>query len=104
VICDSRILSADPLGRKPRHETMSTITTEPTKTFPIPTLKPPFTELLKASGVRSTQDLARNHPAKLLRWMEEVNSEKRIVRRMPPIESVTEWVEVAQHQHPVKKK
>jgi hypothetical protein len=83
---------------------MSTTTTEPTKTFPIPTLKPPFTDLLKASGVRSTQELARNHPAKLLRWMEEVNSEKRIVRRMPPIESVAEWVEVAQHQHPMKKK
>lgn len=83
---------------------MSTTATEPTKTFPIPTLKPPFTELLKASGVCSTQDLARNHPAKLLRWMEEVNSEKRIVRRMPPIESVTEWVEVAQHQYPSKKK
>ncbi len=69
-----------------------------TQMFPIPTLKPPFAELLKASGVASTQDLARNHPAKLLRWMTEVNSEKRIVRRMPAIESVTEWVQVAQRQ------
>jgi hypothetical protein len=73
-------------------------TSSPTKTFPIPTLKPPFTDLLKASGVRSTTDLARNNPAKLLRWMQEVNSEQRIVRRMPQIESVNEWVQVAKEQ------
>lgn len=71
-------------------------TTEPTKTFPIPTLKPPYTDLLKASGVRSAQDLAKNHPAKLLRWMEEVNSEQRIVRKMPELASVTEWISLAQ--------
>ena len=66
-----------------------------TITFPIPTLKPPYTDLLKASGVSSTHDLAHNHPAKLLRWMEEVNREQRIVRRMPELESVTYWVEQA---------
>jgi hypothetical protein len=74
-------------------------TSSPTKTFPIPTLKPPFTDLLKASGVRSTQELARNNPAKLLRWMQEVNAEQRIVRRMPQLESVSEWVQVAQTQN-----
>lgn len=64
-------------------------------TFPIPTLKSPYTDLLKASGVSSTNDLAHNQPQKLLRWMEEVNREQRIVRRMPEIESVTYWIEQA---------
>lgn len=66
--------------------------------FTIPALKPSHSELLMACGVSSTADLARNNPAKLLRWMEEVNAEKRIVRRMPALESVTEWVQVAQSQ------
>ena len=51
------------------------ITNEPTKTFPIPSLKPPFTDLLKASGVASAQELARNNPAKLLRWMQAQQGE-----------------------------
>lgn len=67
-----------------------------TITFPIPTLKAPYTDLLKASGVASTADLARNQPNKLLRWMEEVNAEQRIVRRMPTLDSIAEWVENAQ--------
>lgn len=48
--------------------------------------------LLEASGVRSTDQLAKNHPEKLWRWMAEVNSETRIVRRLPSLESVKAWV------------
>lgn len=48
--------------------------------------------LLEAAGVRSADELAQNHPDKLYRWMTEVNLEQRIVRRMPTLESVTQWV------------
>lgn len=42
-----------------------------------------YTKLLQACGVHSSSDLARNKPECLLRWMEEVNAEKRIVKQLP---------------------
>ena len=56
--------------------------------------------LLEASGVRSPEDLARNNPDKLLRWMTEVNAEKRLVRRLPELQQVRQWVEGAQNLQP----
>lgn len=49
--------------------------------------------LLVASGVNSPEDLAKNHPEKLLRWMAEVNAEQRIVRRMPDLAQISHWIE-----------
>ncbi|MFZ4763373.1 MAG: DUF4332 domain-containing protein [Roseimicrobium sp.] len=62
----------------------------------VPTLQPPYTELLRASGVRDTYELARNHPGKLLRWMEEVNHDQRLVRKLPSLDMVCDWVRAAQ--------
>lgn len=72
----------------------------PSNTYEIASLKAPYTDLLQASGVASAADLARNNPAKLLRWMEEVNAEQRIVRKMPTLDVVSEWVQMAKTRSP----
>lgn len=62
---------------------------------PLPSLLPDHAKLLAASGVHSLEELARSQPDKLLRWMEEVNAEQRLVRRLPDLSSVREWIEHA---------
>ena len=54
-------------------------------------------ELLQAAGIESLQNLARNEPAKLLNWIREVNDEARVVRRVPALERVTEWIAGAKY-------
>ncbi|TLD71203.1 DUF4332 domain-containing protein [Phragmitibacter flavus] len=56
--------------------------------------------LLEASGVKSTEDLAKNHPEKLLRWMTEVNADQRIVRRLPDLNQVAQWINEARSLQP----
>jgi hypothetical protein len=68
--------------------------------YHIPGLNTAHLELLQASGINSAQDLAKNHPGKLLRWMEEVNAERRIVRRMPSLDVVSDWVDKARTATP----
>ncbi len=54
-----------------------------------------YTKLLQACGVHSTADLAKNKPENLLRWMEEVNAEKRIVRELPSRQMIQNLVSSA---------
>ncbi|HSJ02253.1 MAG: DUF4332 domain-containing protein [Verrucomicrobium sp.] len=73
------------------------MTESTTTAFPTATpLEGPFAPLLTASGVRSSGELARNQPEKLLRWMEEVNAEQRLVRKLPTLETVRDWINQAQ--------
>lgn len=51
-----------------------------------------YTKLLQACGVHSSSDLARNKPECLLRWMEEVNAEKRIVKQLPSRELLQDLI------------
>ena len=67
----------------------------------IPGITPTQATLLEASGVASPEDLARSNPDKLLRWMAEVNSETRLVRRLPSLEHVSSWVRAARSFQPV---
>lgn len=62
----------------------------------LPTLEKSFAPLLTASGITSPSDLAKNQPDKLLRWMEEVNEEQRLVRKLPTLDTVREWIRQAQ--------
>ncbi len=64
------------------------------RTIPSET-KERYTKLLQACGVHSSSDLARNKPDCLLRWMEEVNAEKRIVKHLPSREMVQDLVSSA---------
>lgn len=54
-----------------------------------------YVKLLQACGVHSAADLAKNNPEKLLRWMEEVNSERHIVRQLPSRQMVCDLVSSA---------
>lgn len=54
-----------------------------------------YTKLLQACGVHSSSDLARNKPECLLRWMEEVNAEKRIVKQLPSRELLHDLISSA---------
>lgn len=54
-----------------------------------------YADLLEASGVDTVVELSRRRPDNLTAKMGEVNAEKNLVRRLPPLKSVTNWVEQA---------
>ncbi len=54
-----------------------------------------YAELLEAAGVDTVPELAQRNAANLTAKMEEVNAEKRLVRRTPPLTSVEKWIEEA---------
>jgi predicted flap endonuclease-1-like 5' DNA nuclease len=54
-----------------------------------------YSDLLEASGVDTVPELAQRNPVNLLNKMVEINSEKRLVRRLPTQREVSNWVEHA---------
>jgi predicted flap endonuclease-1-like 5' DNA nuclease len=54
-----------------------------------------YSDLLEAAGVDSPAELARRNPENLLKKMEEVNKEKKLVRQLPYLKQVQKWVEQA---------
>lgn len=52
-------------------------------------------ELLEAAGVDTVPELAQRNAENLTAKMEEVNEEKKLVRRTPSLTSVEKWVEEA---------
>ena len=54
-----------------------------------------YADLLEAAGVDTVAELSRRRPDNLTVKMGEVNAEKNLVRRLPPLKSVTNWVEQA---------
>lgn len=54
-----------------------------------------YSDLLEAAGVDTVVELAQRNPEALYKKLEEVNAEKKLVRRMPTPAQVTEWVESA---------
>ena len=51
-----------------------------------------MSELLEAAGVDTVAELAQRVPANLHRGMEEVNEQKKLVRRTPTESQVAAWV------------
>jgi predicted flap endonuclease-1-like 5' DNA nuclease len=51
-----------------------------------------YSDLLEAAGVDTVPELAQRNPAHLLEKMAAVNQEKRLVRRLPVISQVEDWV------------
>ena len=51
-----------------------------------------YSDLLEEAGVDTVVELALRNPANLLEKMAEVNMEKKLVRRMPVLSQVTDWV------------
>jgi predicted flap endonuclease-1-like 5' DNA nuclease len=51
-----------------------------------------YSELLEAAGVDTVPELAQRNAENLTKKMEEVNAEKKLVRRTPPQKIVEKWV------------
>ncbi len=54
-----------------------------------------YAELLEAAGVDTVKELAQRNAENLTQKMEEVNEQKNLVRRVPPLKSVEKWIEEA---------
>jgi predicted flap endonuclease-1-like 5' DNA nuclease len=54
-----------------------------------------YSDLLEAAGVDTVKELKHRKPDNLLAKMTEVNAEKKLVRALPTLKSVTDWVEQA---------
>ena len=54
-----------------------------------------YSDLLAAAGVDTVLELAQRRPDHLHQRLVEVNEQKHLVRVVPPLEHVTEWVEEA---------
>ena len=54
-----------------------------------------YADLLEAAGVDTVPELGQRNPENLFKKMEEVNSAKNLVRRVPTESEVKTWVEQA---------
>ncbi|PCJ91375.1 MAG: ferredoxin [Porticoccaceae bacterium] len=54
-----------------------------------------YADLLECSGVDTVPELAQRNPLNLHNKMVEVNEEKKLVRSLPSVNQVTDWVEQA---------
>lgn len=63
--------------------------------FRIPGLGEEYSDLLEKAGVDTVAELAQRKPENLVKKLQEVNAEKKLVRRLPGVERVTAWIESA---------
>ena len=61
---------------------------------------PEYAELLEAAGVDTVKELRNRNPASLAGRMAEINSAKRLVRRMPTADQVSGWIVEASQLDP----
>jgi predicted flap endonuclease-1-like 5' DNA nuclease len=54
-----------------------------------------YSDLLEAAGVDTVPELAQRNPVNLLNKLSEINTEKRLVRRLPTQREVSNWVDHA---------
>ena len=62
---------------------------------------PQFSELLEAAGVDTVKEFRNRVPANLQPKLEEVNAEKKLVRRVPSLKEVEKMVAQAKELEPV---
>ncbi len=60
--------------------------------FRIKGVQKQYAELLEASGVDSVPELAQRDPAHLQPKMASVNEKKKLVRKLPTLDQVGDWV------------
>lgn len=51
-----------------------------------------YSQLLEIAGVDSVPELAQRKPENLLKKMDEVNTDKKLVRQLPSLKMVETWV------------
>lgn len=54
-----------------------------------------YADLLEAAGVDTVVELGNRNPVNLFKMLNETNTTKKLVRKMPTADQVTEWVEQA---------
>jgi len=54
-----------------------------------------YADLLEIAGVNTVVQLARRNPENLHAKLEEVNSQKKLVRKLPTLNQVKDWIEQA---------
>jgi predicted flap endonuclease-1-like 5' DNA nuclease len=60
-----------------------------------------YSELLRAAGVRTANELRFRNPQKLALAMAEINAKRNLVRLLPSVNTVTRWIETAKKLPPV---
>uniref|UniRef100_A0A7C4Q3S2 DUF4332 domain-containing protein n=1 Tax=Bellilinea caldifistulae TaxID=360411 RepID=A0A7C4Q3S2_9CHLR len=56
-----------------------------------------YSDLLEEAGVDTVMELAQRNPENLLAKMSEINEQKKLVRRLPVLSQVQDWVEQAKN-------
>jgi predicted flap endonuclease-1-like 5' DNA nuclease len=51
-----------------------------------------YADLLELAGVDTVPELAQRNPENLYKKMKEINDERSLVRRVPPLSAVQDWV------------
>jgi predicted flap endonuclease-1-like 5' DNA nuclease len=51
-----------------------------------------YSDLLEEAGVDTVPELAQRNPENLYQTMQQVNAEKKLVRRTPALSQVSDWV------------
>ena len=54
-----------------------------------------YSDLLEEAGVDTVPELAQRKPENLHAKMDEINEKKKLVRQMPSVDTVTDWVSQA---------
>jgi predicted flap endonuclease-1-like 5' DNA nuclease len=54
-----------------------------------------YSELLRAAGVRTVNELRFRNPQKLASAIQEANTKRKLVRVLPSVNTVTRWIETA---------
>src|SRR5271169_5705710 len=60
-----------------------------------------YSELLRAAGVRTVNELRFRNPQKLATAMEDVNIKQKLVRVLPSVNTVARWIETAKKLPPL---
>ena len=59
-----------------------------------------YSDLLEEAGVDTVRELQHRVPQNLWKKMQEINQEKNLVRRLPSLLQVQDWIEQAKHLPP----
>jgi hypothetical protein len=60
-----------------------------------------YADLLAASGVETIKSLRRRNAANLMTALDQVNSKRRIVQRLPTLAMVQGWIDAASTLEPI---
>ena len=56
-----------------------------------------YADLLEAAGVDTVPELAQRNPEHLLQKLIQANEAKKLVRRLPVLSQIADWIEQAKH-------